>query len=381
MKASLFHAYSSDERLRSSAPFDDAARARGYAVTYVTPPGPSVELASARGVRHLPLSMTRRLDPAGDMRGLVALRTTFARERPDIVHTHNAKVGVLARLAAAAAGVPVVVHTVHGLPFHGEADRAMRAAYALSERAANVRVHAILTQSEEDAAHVRALAGVSPAKVHVVGNGIDLARFAPPSPAARTAARERFGFADGHYVVVCPARLRTDKGIEELLAAAGIARSGMPNVRVALAGEPDVEGRFAVATERLDRARREGDYVLGFVDDMPALYAAADAVALPSWHEGLPRALMEGAAVGLPVVATDVPGCREIVRRVPVAWSVPLRDARALGAVLERLARERPNGLPNRQAALASYDVHAVAARIVDLYDALLAAKRATNQR
>lgn len=329
--------------------------------------------------------MERRMDPLGDARGLVRLSRLFAREHFDLVHTHNAKVGLVGRLAATAARVPVVVHTVHGFPFHPDTDTAKRIAYQLAERIANVRTDAILTQSDEDTQILRALQVIDPARIHQVGNGIDLSRFDPSGHphTERAALRHALDVSRDDVLFVCASRLRRDKGIVELVEAALAARTRDARIRLALAGDPDDAGEMTLPSGLLDRARRGGVLVLGHRDDIPALYAAADVITLPSWHEGLPRALVEGAALGKPLLTTDVPGCREVARRPMIARLVPPADVRALTSAMVDLASDGPcrdaAASVNRAEAERRFDVRVVAERIAALYDALLAAKRRTR--
>lgn len=373
----LCHTWSSDTRIAGSRDFDAPVLARGVTIVHATPRGPGVACAESLGVSWCELPMSRRMDPLGDARGIVRLTLLFRREHFDIVHTHNAKVGLVGRLAATAARVPVVVHTVHGFPFH-EGETAKRMAYVAAERIANQRTDAILTQSGEDTATLRSLRVIDPGRIVEVGNGVPLDRFDPArfSDAVRLERRRALGVGDDEVLVVCAARLRTDKGIDELIDAAAIARSLGHRVRLALAGDPDTLGLEAIPESRLRDAVAAGVLRLGHVDDVPLLYAAADIVALPSWHEGLPRALVEGAAMGKPLLTTDVPGCREVARSPMIARVVPVRNARALADALGSLAsspdERRAAETTNRAIVRARYDVRVAAERVADLYDSLL---------
>lgn len=375
------HTWSSDLRLGESSAFDAPVLARGYQVVHATPRGPRVEPALARGVHWREFPTTRKLDPLGDARGLVHLGALFTRERFDLVHTHNAKVGLMGRLAATAARVPVVVHTVHGFPFHHD-ETAKRTAYVLAERLANLRTDAIFTQSDEDTATLRDLDVIDPGRIVFVGNGVSLDRFDPArfDDTSVRATRARLGLDADEALVVCAARLRHDKGIGELIEAVRAARANGARVRLALAGEPDVEGLSSIPESMLARAVADGGTLrLGLVADIPSLYAAADVVALPSWHEGLPRALVEGAAMGKPLLTTDVPGCREVARAPMVGRVVRVRDAAALRAGLESLlanpAERAAARATNRDEAVRRFDVRNAAERIASVYDDLLAAR------
>ena len=233
----------------------------GYEVVGASAPGPHVEELEAVGVRHVPLvHATRSMDPVADLRLAWELYRLFVRERPDVVHTHTPKPGWFGRPAARAARVPAVVNTVHGLyatPDDGLARRAV--VYAL-ERAASACSDAELLQSSEDVPVLRRLR-VPQRKLTVLGNGIDLARFAPPTSAQRSASRAALGLADHHVAVGVVGRLVWEKGLREVIAMATELRRTHPSARVLVAGgvEPDkADGLTAAAANSLTISCRDG---------------------------------------------------------------------------------------------------------------------------
>jgi glycosyltransferase involved in cell wall biosynthesis len=201
----------------------------------------------------------------------------------------------------------------------------------------------------------------------IPGSGVDCERFAPPVERARS---ERFR-------VVLPARLLWDKGLAEFLAAARLLRDAGRPIDLLLAGAVD-PGNPASALESEVRSWAAAGLVqwLGHVDDMPALFRSVDAAVLPSYREGLPKGLVEAAACGLPLVATDVPGCRATVVDGVNGLLVPVRDAGALAAAIARLHDDPALcarlGAAARQRALAEYDVNSIIARTFDVYRELL---------
>ena len=378
MSVRLAHTWSSDLGIPWSTVYDATLEPRGYEIWHLTPDGPHAARARAQGKRWLPLQLSRRIDIRGDLAGACRLYRDLRRERFDIVHTHAIKVGLIARVVATAARVPVIVHTMHGLVYSMETPGAKRRLHALLERIASLRIDAILAQSREDAATLVATGVVPPERIIWVGNGIDLTCFRPArlDAAARAALRVGLGVAADDVLFFTAGRLVREKGVVELLEAALAARHEEPRVRLAIAGEADRDKADAIDSALLARARGAGVLVLGRRDDMPELYAAADVIALPSWREGMPRVLMEGAAMGKPLLASDVRGCREIVRAGDNGLLVPVRDPAALARAMVTLAREPELrarlGAVNRAEADPRYDVRRVAARLASIYEELL---------
>ncbi|MDX1649974.1 MAG: glycosyltransferase family 4 protein, partial [Myxococcota bacterium] len=341
----------------------------GFAVDVICGPGALVDALAADGFRVHVVRNSRRLDPAADLRTLRAYVSLFRRERYDLVHTHNPKVNLLASLAARVAGVPRVVSTVHGLYSHeGQgalARRVWRGFEAASARLADL----VLCQSVEDVRTARWDRVVPDERLRPLGNGIDLTRFHPGRLGRedRDALRRRLGVAPGERVVGFVGRLVREKGVVELVEAAAQQRG----LRLWLIG-PDERGAKADALRPEDLAGAPHVTWLGLQRDMPPLYAALDVAALPSWREGFPRSLLEAAAMGRPIVATRIRGCREAVEDgrtgllVPVRRPAALREA--LGVLLADPARRRRMGRAARLRAEEAFDEEAVFERIVRAY-------------
>jgi glycosyltransferase involved in cell wall biosynthesis/ribosomal protein S18 acetylase RimI-like enzyme len=355
----------------------------GFEVIGMSAPGEfSAELERA-GIRHVPLhNATRSFAPGPDARALFELRSRFRELRPDIVHTHNPKPGIYGRLAARAAGVPAVVNTVHGLYALPDDRLAKRAVVYGLERIAATCSDAELVQSVEDVATLRSI-GIPARKLHHLGNGIDLARFDPDDVDPELAAELRHKLGVGPDDVVCGVvgRLVREKGYAEVFAAAAALRAGVPDLRFVVVGPTDPAKADALTEEEIDAARAAGVLFLGFRDDVHDLYAAMDLYVLASYREGFPRSAMEAAAMGLPVVATDIRGCREVVEHETTGVLVPPRDAGALATAVERLATDgalrRQMGAAARAKARRDFDQQRVIDLTLQIYDELLpAAKR-----
>ena len=347
-----------------------ALRARGVDNRILCMDGPYVAPLRAAGIPVEVVDLPRGLDPVRLVRATVQIARFLRRERVDVVHTHCSVPGAIGRLAARLAGVPVVVHTVHGFHFQEEQPWWVRVPSLLAERGLGLVTDTLLTQNQGDLA-LAERHGIGPrGRRGRIGNGIDLARFQPvDKPAAA---------GDARPVVLCVARFEPVKNHALLLeAAARLARRGRAFVlRLVGTGELEVDVRARV------RALGLADRVefLGYRDDMPALVAGADVCVLPSFKEGLPRAVIEAMAMARPVVATRVPGTREVVRHGETGFLVDPADVDGFAAALERLlfdpALRAQMGARARAVAEVEYDERPIAESLRSLYVARLRAIR-----
>jgi glycosyltransferase involved in cell wall biosynthesis len=358
----------------------------GYAVTGVSAPGPATEALDAAGIRHVPAPFVRAsgLTPLSDLRVLGALVQQFRRERYTIVHTHTAKPDLYAAIAARLARVPIVVTTLHGFYFHELMPPRTRRMFAELARIGMRCADAVLSQNPEDV-ELAIREGLCPAeKIEYLGNGIDMTRFdrARLDPELPRRYRAELGIPEDAPVIGFVGRLVRDKGILELLEAIRRVRARHPHARVVLVGmvdkakadviEPATAARYGVA---------DICHFLGHRDDMPELYAFMDVFVLPSHREAFPRSIMEAAAMGVPVIATRVRGCRTTVQDGSTGLLVPLNDppalAQALDALLSDATRRRQMGHAGRLRAVKEFDQRAVFAKVLATYDRLLGARRA----
>lgn len=351
-------------------------RDEGFEVATISAPGPWAGDLEREGIRHIPWAeLTRAWDPVADLRALRALVRILRRERFDLVHTHNPKAGVIARVAARLARVPCVVNTVHGLYATREDPFLKRIPVLTLERLVARLSDLELYQSEEDLERARRVRVVSAAKSALLGNGTDLARFdpsrVPPERVARL--RRELGIPEEALVVGTIGRLVAEKGYREFFAAARALTA--PGVRFLAVGPVDPEKGDALGEEEI---RRAGEDVIfgGWRDDVPELLALMDVFVLPSWREGVPRSAIEAAAMGKPLVLTDIRGCREVAREGVEGLLVPPGDAERLTEAIARLLadaelRERL-GSAARERARERFDERGVADRVVAHYRELL---------
>lgn len=305
-------------------------------------------------------------------RKLVALMREF---RPHVVHTHAAKAGTLGRLAAVAARVPGRVHSFHGHVFSGYFNPLLSKGIVSFERGLALLSHAIVVPGESQRQEISRRYGVAPLrKVRIVPYGIDVGHYADVA-ARRSEARARLGLPASARVIAAVGRLAAVKNHELLLDAFDIVAMspGMSDVHLLIVGGGE---RRDVIAARAARSPAAGRIVMsGFVEDLRDAYAAADALALTSLNEGMPVAVMEAMAAGVPVVSTRAGGVVDLLRDRDTGWLVDTYDAADFaGAMMAMMADPAARALIAARARVDiaerhSDDVHVEA--LLSLYHSL----------
>ncbi len=340
-------------------------------------PGPlTVELARQGVACHYVPALDRPIHPLRDARAYWQLRRLFLEHRFHLVHTHSSKPGLLARIAARRAGVPRVVHHVHGFAFHDFSPAYERWAYGTLEKLAGAycdRVIFVNRELRELAIRRRLLPAEKCLTIH---NGVNLKKFSPTSRARlRTEARNTLGLTSDEVIILVIGQLDRQKQsliLPEIAARLDVHRPSA-GWRMLVVGSGPLEREMANRLHELDLTRRVR--LIGWQDDPAQIYAAADIVLLPSLWEGLSLTLLEAQASGLPIVASDITGNREVVTPRSGITCSP-RDASAYAAALGRLIDTRDlceaMGAAGRQRAAAHFDGSVCLRRVADLYDQLL---------
>lgn len=314
----------------------EAAREMGDSIG-ISAAGEFVPELEAKGIRHIALtSSTRGMNLLADVKAIGQLWTVLRRERPDILHTHNPKPGVYGRIVGRLAGVPIVVNTVHGLYATPQSSFLKRVIVYTLEWVASRFSDAELIQSPEDFDLLWQRKIMPRSKLRLLGNGVDLERFRP-NPNWREQVRKELGLADGQIAVGLVARLVEEKGVPELIEAAERLDD---RYVVFIVGPKDHEKADAVSEELLSGAEANGVRFLGMRKDVERIYQGLDIFVLPSHREGFPRAAMEAAASGLPVIATDIRGCRQVVDDGVNGFLFPVRDIDALTGAITRVGAD-----------------------------------------
>ena len=289
-----------------------AVRDAGGEAIGISAPGPWVADLEAAGIRHIPLpSSTRGMNLAADVRAAKELWRILRRECFDILHTHNPKPGLYGRILGRLAGVPVVVNTVHGL-YATTDDKWPKRALVYSLEALASRFSQRRTSSEPRGLRTHQTVADRTAASHaLLGNGVDRTRFDSRRFTDRDRERTRveIGAMEDTVVVGMVGRLVAEKGYPEMFEAARQLGDGFLVVCI---GPEDPDKTDGLPHDVIESAKRFGVRFLGMRTDIDRLYTAMDLFVLPSHREGFPRAAMEAAAMGLPVVATDIRGCREV---------------------------------------------------------------------
>jgi glycosyltransferase involved in cell wall biosynthesis len=348
----------------------------GFDVVCVCDDDGWAERLRGHGFEVWPLGMGRRPGPVAAAAWALRFHRLLRARRVDVVHTHNAFHGIAGRFAARAARVPVVAQTVHNWWYLDPAQSRGSRPYRLLERLAARCSDAVFFINRDD--HERALREriVADAKRHFIGNGIDVAGFgAEVARVDRTAVRGELGIDATAPVVTMIARLEPPKDHDQMLDAFSRVRRELPAARLLLAG---YGMRRDAIVARAQSAGLDGSVsFLGYRDDIAALVAASDVVALASRQEGFGRALVEAMVGGVPVVGTDVVGIRDVIRDGETGLLVPPGDADALAAALLRLLRDGAlrASLAERARCYAEehFDERDAARRIAAVYRELLA--------
>ncbi len=349
-----------------------AAQAEGYDVTVAAPDGSYRRRIEEAGLRFVPMPMVRQgRNPLEDLWTEANLIRLYRREKPDLVHHIAIKPVIYGTLAAKLTGVPAVVNAMSGMGYVFANEQLLsrtlrpgvKLMYKLLLASENTRM--ILQNQDDVSSWVTWRVLKRDRIVMIRGAGVDTKKFAPwPEP-------------EGPPLVILPARLLRDKGVLEFVEAARrLKRRKVPS-RFALVGEGDLGNPSSLTSADIEGWVKEGIVEhFGWRDDMARVHREAHVVCLPSYREGLPKALLEAAASGRPIVSTAVPGCKEIARGDQNALVVPPRDAAALTAALERIvtdpALRARLGKRSREIAVEEFSQERVIAQTIELYRKLL---------
>ncbi len=333
-------------------------------------------LEAARACRTVVLpALTRRLSPAKDLRVLWEVFRLIKRERVTLVHTHTSKAGILGRLAAWLARVPIIVHTPHGHIFYGYFGRGLTAFFVGLERLAARLTDRIVVLTERGVEEHLARGIGRREQFRVIPSGVDLERLRRGAPSWE-AARTRLGVASETRLIVGVGRLEPVKGFHVLVRALPLILQAVPSARVLLVGEGSLRPALLAEARALGVAERLG--ITGAREDVAPFLAAADLVVAPSLNEGMGRALVEAMALGRPLVATRVGGIPAVVMDGETGRLVPPDDpsalARAVAELLESPALRQRMGEAGRRRA-EQFSLAVMEARLLDLYRELCAQK------
>jgi glycosyltransferase involved in cell wall biosynthesis len=350
-----------DSLINFRKPLLEAFRENGFDVFALAPPADPeiVEALNRIGVDVRPVTLSRSgTSPFGDAKYYLELRSRIREIKPDTVFSYTIKPVIYGSLAARACGVRQVVSMITGAGYafqkatwKGKAVHAMVRPLFRKALAAN---DVVFFQNRDNLALFRD-EGIlrDPRKaVLIPGTGVDLAHYASVAPWIRPVT----------FLLI--ARLLYDKGIREYVEAAGFLKAGFPEARFRLLGPLDPHP-MGVPRHVVEEWQREG-VIEHFPEtrDVRPFLAETSVYVLPSYHEGMPRSVLEAMSMGRPIITTDAPGCRETVIEGRNGYIIPLRDSMALSKAMERFLLDPslipPMGEQSRRIAEERFDVRKV---------------------
>ncbi len=356
-----------------------AARDAGIEVLVATRVQHHGELIAGEGFKLFPIRLLRQSrDPLRELVSIIELVNLYRHERPHIVHHIAMKPVLYGSWAARLSRVPAVVNTFAGLGFtfisNDQQVRLFRSAIgrALRWALALPRARVIFQNGEDREQLVRAGIVRENQAVIIRGSGVNISKFVPRPE------------ENGDFLVVLPARMLWDKGVGEFVEAAKLLHEWGVRAKCVLVGRLDKQNPASIPESQLDEWQKDGVVEWwGHQEDMPGVLASAHIVILPSYREGLPRVLLEAAACARPIVATDVPGCREIVRHGDNGFLVPPKNpqalARAIAVLVQDPALRARMGARGRAMVESCFTAEQVARETLAVYQELLGKSWSTS--
>jgi glycosyltransferase involved in cell wall biosynthesis len=311
---------------------------KGYEVTAVCSDGKWVKYVQEAGIPVKIIEITRNLNPYKDLLSLWRLFRYFRSEGFSLVHTHTPKAGFVGRIAAKMARIPVIIHTNPGFYFHENSGLLSRIFYVLLEKIAASCCDFIFCQNSEDVETAVRVGICEASKIKCIGNGVDISHFNPDqySSGKILAKKKELGIPSTSRVVGFVGRLVREKGVIEFLEAADIVTQKIPDVRFLAVGPLEPEKSDRIQPSILKQLGHGKDVIMlaEMRTDIPDLLALMDIVTLPSYREGMPRLPMEAGLMKKPVVATNIRGCREVVKNGQTGILIPLKDSKNLAKAI-----------------------------------------------
>lgn len=349
------------------------ARKEGFEVIVATRVNKGLKELLSHGFKVIPISMKRSgRSIVGELKALIEIMEIYLREKPDIVHHVAVKPVLYGSLAALVSKQIKCINAIAGLGFVFSRNdnfrtKLLKKIFLTAYRLAFLShsSYGIFQNKEDRSVFIKNKILTEKRAVLIPGSGVDILKFrAEPEP-------------EGDIVVMLASRMIWDKGIGELVDATRILKSRGINFKTVLVGTPDIENPNAVPLKILEQWNREKIVEWwGFKNNMPEILGQSHIIVLPSYREGLPKGLIEAASCGKPIVAADVPGCREIVLSGKNGWLVPPQNRGILADKIEELINNpglrKKMGEYSRQLATQYFTEKIVIEKTMQLYKIVL---------
>ena len=328
--------------------------------------------AKARGVKVILLpSLVRSIRPIKDLKALMALILLISKEKPDIVHTHSSKGGILGRLAAKLCGVPHIVHTPHGHVFYGHFGRVASKVFLWVERVFSRFTDRMVALTSGEKNDYIEMSVCTPEKLRTIHSGVDVQQFLNDN-GNRVEKRSSLGLEQQEAVIGFVGWLLPIKGPEYLLKAMDYIWPEQPNVTLVMVGKGDLD--VDLRAEALRKNVNGKVKFLGWRQDINELMPTFDMLVLPSLNEGMGRVLVEAMAAGKPVVGSRVGGIPDLIQDGHTGYLVPPADEKALADAILKLLNDRDQAELMGQRGkerCQQFSLEAMIAKLDDLYSDL----------
>jgi glycosyltransferase involved in cell wall biosynthesis len=336
----------------------------GFEVIGVSSGGKELaEVAQNEGIRTVALEMSRTISPLKDLKSLYEFYKLCKKEKPDIVHSHTPKAGIVGMLAAKLAGVPIRLHTVAGLPLM-EATGIKRSVLNSVEKITYRCATQVYPNSKGLYDFILQQKFTQPTKLKVIGNGssngIDTTHFSPDAVTEETKAylKQSLGIKAEDFVFLFVGRLVSDKGINELISAFDQLTHSNAKLLLVGAQEPELD---PLRPETLEIINTNSNILsVGFQNDVRPYFGISDCLVFPSYREGFPNVVMQAGTMGLPSIVTNINGCNEIIEEGVNGWIIPVKDQNSLHARMEKCFQHPEQlhqmGIKSRERMRSSYE-------------------------
>lgn len=316
---------------------------KGLEVIGVSSAGTELEeVHNVEGIRVVPIEMSRKITPIADLKSLWETYRFFKKEKPQIVHTHTPKAGIVGMLAAKLAGVPIRLHTVAGLPLM-EATGTKRKILDFVEKLTYQSATKVYPNSQGLYDFILQHNYTTPDKLKVIANGssngIDTTFFSVNQIQNQSDLKAHLNLTADDFVFIFVGRLVGDKGINELIAA--FSKLQNPNAKLLLVGPLETE-LDPLKEETLEAINSNPNIIsVGFQKDVRSYFALANALVFPSYREGFPNVVMQAGAMGLPSIVSNINGCNEIIIEGQNGTIIPVKNTTSILEAMQKMMEDK----------------------------------------